>query len=219
VEANLAAAKLRLGEVKLIGNSHAHFDHAGGIAALQKRTGATVLASARSAEALRTGCPTADDPQAGFGCAVNGFPPVTGPMRVIQDGEVVRLGKVALTAHLTPGHTPGSTTWTWRACEGKRCLDLVYADSLTTVSAGDFRFTPMKSDLEATFDKVAKLPCDVLLTTHPDASDTLERLSSGTAKAGDPALRNQCAPYARRARRNLAKRIAKEAAASAATSP
>ena len=52
-------------------------------------------------------------------------------VRVVADNEVVRVGPLAITAHYTPGHTPGATTWTWQSCEGARCLNIVYADSLT----------------------------------------------------------------------------------------
>jgi metallo-beta-lactamase class B len=173
VKASLASVGLKLSDVKLIASSHTHFDHAGGIAELQKETGATVLASKRSSEALRAGCPNSDDPQAAFGCKANGFPPVTGPIRIIGDGEVVKLGNVELSAHLTPGHTPGSTTWTWKSCEGKRCLDIVYADSLNPVSADGFQFRPIASAFRVSIAKVASMPCDVLLSAHPDASDTV----------------------------------------------
>src|SRR2546430_1694553 len=79
-------------------------------------------ASARGAEALERGGPVADDPQAGLG-AVMALPPVKG-VSVVKDGQTLRVGPLAVTTHLTPGHTPGSTTWTWRSCEGTRCLDV-----------------------------------------------------------------------------------------------
>jgi metallo-beta-lactamase class B len=212
VKASLAAAGLRLADVKLIGNSHAHFDHAGGIAVLQRESGAKVMASARSAEVLRTGCPTPDDPQAAFGCPKYGFPPVREPILPIRDGEVIKLGGVELTAHLTPGHTPGSTTWTWRSCEGARCLNIVYADSLNPVSGEGFRFEPIAGTFKASIATVAALPCDVLLTPHPDASDTLERLSSPDGGGRpDPAHAGQCAAYAAQARAKLEARLASEA--------
>lgn len=212
VKQSLAAAGLKLSDVKLIGNSHTHFDHAGGIAGLQRESGATVMASPRSAEALRSGCPNPDDPQAGFGCETNGFPKVKDPIRVIHDGEVIHLGRVALTAHCTSGHTPGSTSWTWRSCEGNRCLDIAYADSLTPVAAEGFRFSTVARTLEASIAAVAKLPCDVLLAPHPDATDTVERLSA-RADGGrvDPVKRGQCEEYAATAKARLTARLADDA--------
>jgi metallo-beta-lactamase class B len=210
INASLASAGLKLSQVKLIASSHVHYDHAGGIAALQRDSGATVLASPPSAQALRAGCPTADDPQAGFGCEVNGFPPVTGPIRELRDEQVVKLGNAELRPHFTPGHTPGSTTWTWKSCEGSRCLNMVYADSLTAVSADGFRFSTIARAFHASIAKVSALPCDVLLSPHPDASETVERLSARDGGRPDPATPGQCEEYARRARAKLDVRLSSE---------
>jgi metallo-beta-lactamase class B len=162
----------RTEDVKVIVSSHAHYDHVGGIAALQRLSGAIVAASPAGATALERGLPTDDDPQFAFGFAVNHFPAVKN-VRVVKDGEVVRVGDVAITAHLTPGHTPGSTTWTWRSCEGTTCKNIVYADSLNAVSAPSFRFTgdaksPSRIDaFRKSIATIRALPCDVLLTVHP----------------------------------------------------
>ena len=126
IDRHIRRLGFRTEDVKLIVNSHAHFDHAGGIHALQHASGATVAASASGARALRQGEPTADDPQYGFGRPSNAFPAVS-KVRVVRDGETLQVGPLSVTAHLTPGHTPGSTTWTWKSCEGSRCRDIVYA--------------------------------------------------------------------------------------------
>src|SRR5262249_52001989 len=155
--------------IRLIVNSHAHFDHAGGIAALQRASGAVVAASAAGARALERGEPLPEDPQYGFGRKSTEFPAVA-RVRVAADGETLRVGDLALTAHHTQGHTPGSTTWTWRSCEGTHCLDLVYADSLNAVSSPGFRFTDHPELIEQfrrSIAKVKSLPCDVLLSVHP----------------------------------------------------
>lgn len=140
IDANIRALGFRTTDVKLILTSHAHFDHVGGVAALQRYTGATVAGSAPSARALALGHPTPDDPQYEAGASVQDFPAVA-RVRTVEDKETLRLGRVAITAHHTPGHTPGATSWTWQSCEGTRCLDMVYADSLTAISAPGFRFT------------------------------------------------------------------------------
>ena len=140
IDANIRKLGFKTEDVKLIVNSHGHYDHAGGIAALQRASGATVAASPSGADALQRGENTTDDPQYGFGKADNGFPPVKN-VKVIKDSEVLRVGNVAITAVFTPGHTPGSTTWTWRSCEGTNCLNMVYADSISAVSAPGFKFT------------------------------------------------------------------------------
>lgn len=212
VQASLVAGGMKLSDVKLIGNSHTHFDHAGGIAAIQRESGATVMVSRRSANALRSGCPNSDDPQAGFGCGSNGFPQVRGPIKIIHDGEVIHLGNVALTAHLTPGHTPGGTTWSWRSCEETRCLNMVYADSLNPVSSDKFHFAPIARTLEGSIAKLEALPCDVLLSAHPDGSATVNRLSAPEdGGRPDPAAPGQCQQYAAHARTKLKARLAQEA--------
>src|SRR5262249_58336920 len=93
--------------------------------------------------------------------------PAVKRVQVVKDGETLRVGPIAVTAHLVPGHTPGSTTWTWRSCEGTRCLDLVYADSLNAVSSPEFRFTDhpgLVEQFRRSIAKVQGLTCDILLS-------------------------------------------------------
>jgi metallo-beta-lactamase class B len=217
IDANIRRLGFRTEDVRLIVTSHAHFDHAGGIAALQRASGATVAASAKAARALASGGPTADDPQYGLGVAFNGFPAVKN-VRVVGGGETVRAGGLAITAHLTPGHTPGSTTWTWRSCEASRCLDMVYADSLSAVSADDFKFTAIGDGgayvaaFRRSLETIATLPCDILLTPHPSASGMDEKLKRRTAAPGVDAFVDPkaCRAYSDNAARALDQRLAEE---------
>jgi metallo-beta-lactamase class B len=217
IEQNLLTLGFRLRQIKVIANSHAHFDHAGGIAALQRASGATVVASAAGAKALEAGMPTADDPQIGFGPKFHAFPPVSS-VKVVADREVVRVGPLAVTAHYTPGHTPGSTTWTWQSCEGTRCLNMVYADSLTAVSAPGFRFTgdantPSRIDaFRESIARIEQLPCDIMLSTHPSFSDVEGKLRRRAGQpASDPFIDPKaCRAYAATARTRLDARIAEE---------
>lgn len=224
VLAGIRALGFRPGDVRLVLNSHAHYDHAGGIAALQRATGAAVAMSAASARALRAGAVGPDDPQYGLPGA---FPPVR-RVRVLAEGETVRVGPLALTAVATPGHTPGGTSWTWTSCEGRggarRCLTFVYADSQTPVSAGGFSFTRSRAYPAALADfargqrALDTLRCDVLVTPHPEASGLWDRLaardSARAASAGGPALVDPegCRRYAAAARARVARRVAEEAA-------
>jgi metallo-beta-lactamase class B len=215
IAANIQALGFHLEDVKLILNSHDHFDHAGGIAELQRLTGATVAASRSSASVLEHGTSAPDDPQYGVLAAYPAVPRV----RVIADGEVVTVGPLALTAHATPGHTPGGTTWTWRSCEGARCYDVVYADSQTPVSADDFHFTRNTTypaalrDFEKGFATLESLPCDILLTPHPDASGLWQRVAARDAGSATALVNTQaCKDFAAAARRTLAKRVEAEGA-------
>jgi len=201
-----------LAELRWILNSHAHFDHAGGIAALQRWSGATVIASRRGAEALQAGDAAPEDPQAGFG-AFNQFPKVA-EVQVVADQQTLRLGQLSITAHYTPGHTPGGTTWSWPACDANGdCLDVVYVDSLSAVSTDDYRFLDhpaVVADLRASIARVAQLPCDVAISTHPQAVDLFRRQAEDRLRDVDA-----CRRLAETAERGLSERLQREAAAPA----
>jgi metallo-beta-lactamase class B len=209
---NIEALGFRIQDVKLILNSHAHSDHAGGIAALQRMSGAKVIASASGAKALREGHVVSDDPQY--------YPKSTLPrvaaVDIVGDGETVSVGNLRLKAIYTPGHTPGGTTWTWQSCEDGRCLNVVYADSLNAYSNDTFRFTgnATQPDLSASFnasiDKVRKLACDVIVPVHPDATDLFERAANRSAK-GNPFIdANSCRSYVEAPQKLLDKRLMQE---------
>lgn len=225
IEANIRRLGFKVEDIKYILNSHAHFDHAGGIAALQRDSGATVVASASGVQGLKLGHAVPDDPQYGYVQEGAKAPPVTGPTREMRDGDVLRLGGVEVTAHDTFGHTPGSTSWTWKSCEDGRCLNLVYADSLNSISAPGFHYLAdaTHGDLSARFRasirKVAALPCDILITAHPDVSGLDRKLQQVQPQAGpDPFVDPQaCRAYAARAETMLDARIAQEKAAASAS--
>lgn len=174
IDANIRTLGFKTEDVKLILNGHTHYDHAGGLSALQRFTGAPVATGKAGVRALEQGKPTPDDPQVGF--ANNAFPPVR-RVRGVADGEVLTVGNVAITAHATPGHTPGGTTWTWRSCEGSRCLDVVYADSLSAIAAPGYRFTgdathpSIVDSFRRSITRVAELPCDIMIAAHPSVAD------------------------------------------------
>ncbi len=192
IDANIKALGFRTTDIKLILTSHAHYDHVGGVRSMQRFTRASVAASARTAEALKLGHPTADDPQFGTDPSVS-FPPIATDLRVVKDGETLRVGNIAITAHYTPGHTPGATSWTWQSCEGARCLAMAYVDSLTAVSNEGFKFTGDRThpSIVDTFRNslrtASRLPCDVLLTTHPSASGMDDKVKQRAQGGGaDP---------------------------------
>ncbi|RDS82396.1 subclass B3 metallo-beta-lactamase [Dyella psychrodurans] len=216
IEANIRELGFRISDVRWILNSHAHSDHAGGIAELQRASGAQVLASAAGAHAMELGGADPNDPQ--YGTAPT-YPPVH-HVRVVADGETLHLGDVDITAHYTPGHTPGSTSWTWRTCEGGTCLNIAYADSLTAISNPHYRFTDAAAhphrveDFRRAIATVAALPCDILLTPHPGASDFWERMKRREAGTQpDPLVdQNACKAYAATAEKDLDARLDKERA-------
>ena len=215
IDANIRKLGFRTQDVRLIVNSHGHYDHAGGIAALQRASRSAVAASPSGASALRRGENTEDDPQYGFGRDANGFPPIEN-VQVIRDNEVLRVGNLEITANFTPGHTPGSTAWAWKACEGLKCLDMVYADSLTAVSAPGFKYTD-SSDLVNAFrrsiSRMAELPCDIVISTHPSATNLDAKIRKRAEMKGsdpDPFVDHGCKALAATAMKGLEARIAEE---------
>jgi metallo-beta-lactamase class B len=220
IAASIRELGFRIEDVKLILNSHVHFDHAGGVAELQRLSGARVAATASSARVLQDGRPGQDDPQYGLIPAIKPVPSV----QVVQDGETLRVGTLAITAIATPGHTPGGTSWSWKSCADGRCADMVYADSVSAVSADGFQFTRsttypgVLADFEKTFAALRAAPCDILLTPHPEASDLWRRKErrerdAAPADGVDPLIDTAaCRRYAEVASERLAKRLADERA-------
>ena len=205
---NIRQLGFKLRDIKYLLMSHEHFDHVGGIAKLQRLSGATLVASAPAAKVFETGAASADDPQAGIN---KPFPPAT-VGRVIGDNGEVRLGNLMLTAMATPGHTPCALSCRWVSCDGGVCRTIVYADSLTPVSRDDYRFSDHPATVaafRASIAKVAASPCEILLTPHPSASHMRERLALGRPLF-DP---DACKAYAAQLTANLDQRLAKEAAA------
>jgi len=189
VAANIRTMGFKLEDVKYILSSHSHEDHAGGISGLQKLTGATVLAGTANVEAMRTGVSPKIDPQFGSLSNFGGSAKVRG----VNDGEVIKLGPLAVTAHSTPGHTAGGTTWSWQSCEGKQCKNVVFVDSVTAVSADNYRFTDhpeVVAQLRGSFTTIDGLACDIAIAAHPEVNDMWGRqqraVREGSAAYIDP---------------------------------
>ncbi len=212
IVANIRSLGFRVEGVKIIVNSHVHFDHAGGIAELQRLSGARVYASRWSATVMKTGTVAHDDPQYGV---ISPILPVRN-VTELHNGETLTLGPIKLTAHITAGHTPGGTSWTWHSCEADLCYEMVYADSLTPVSAPGFHFTQdaqLIRGFENSFAFLETTPCDILLTPHAEASDFWHRVAGHRSGVKpDPLVdRGACRRLAEKARGELAIREQEEA--------
>jgi metallo-beta-lactamase class B len=214
IVANIRSLGFRIEDVKIIVNSHVHFDHAGGIEELQRLSGAGVMARQWSANVMRKGGVGRGDPQYG---AVAKIAPIKN-VQELRDGDSLRVGVIVMTTHLTAGHTPGGTSWTWKSCEGKICRDMVFADSLTPVSSEGFRFTKSREypkaleDFEKSFAFFEAVPCDILITTHPEVSGLWDRVDA--RKRGvtpDPMVDSgACRQLAKHGHELLRERLAKE---------
>jgi metallo-beta-lactamase class B len=204
---NIRRLGFRLTDVKYLLHSHEHYDHVGGLAKLQRLTGAQLIASTAAVAVLNSGKAGEDDPQYGMNPAF----PAAHVDRTVRDGEQIRLGNTVLVATATPGHTPGALTWHWGSCQGGVCRQIVYADSLTPVSSKTYRFSDHPAYLAAyrsSIAKVAALDCDILLTPHPSASHMIDRLALGKSLENPSA----CRDYAAGLTKQLDDRLAKEAA-------
>ena len=207
IAANIRRLGYRVEDIRFMLHSHEHPDHVGGIAKLQRLSGATLISSVPAKKVLESGTLSADDPQSG---TLRPFPPAS-VGRTIVDGQEVRLGNLMLTAMATPGHTPGALSWRWVSCDGGVCRTIVYADSLSPVSSPNYRFSEHPQYLaayRASIAKIAASPCEILVTPHPGAGKMPERFALGKALFDE----NACKDYAAQRTKDLDERLAKEAA-------
>ena len=210
IAAHIRKLGFKLEDIRYILVSHEHFDHAGGIAELQALSGATVITSPAAKLVLASGKADKGDPQ--FGYNLPDMQPLA-PIRAVRDGDTVELGTLSIKANYTPGHTQGGISWTWKAVENGRAMNMVYADSLNAIAGPGFRYSAntlypnAKPDIERSIARVAALPCDILVTAHPDAVDLIERQAKGKAALVDPGA---CQRYAETGRARLAKTLAEE---------
>ncbi|NIJ08331.1 metallo-beta-lactamase class B [Sphingomonas vulcanisoli] len=204
IEANIRALGFSLKDVKFILSTEPHWDHASGMAALARDSGATVIASAAAAPVLR-GAVDPGDPQG----ALEPYP-APPRIRTVRDGEAIELGGTTIVPRATPGHTSGSMSWTWRACEGGACKAMVFASSLTAVAGTGYRFSdPAHASRVAmfrtTFARMRGLPCDILITAHPEQSGIDKKIAAKDFV--DPAA---CRTYAGAMEKRLDDQIAGE---------
>jgi metallo-beta-lactamase class B len=151
-------------QVKLLISTHAHLDHAGGFAQLKRETGAPLLASQLDGALMARGG------KGDFGLGdMAPYPPVT-PDRTVVDGQKVSLGGWTLTAHLTPGHTRGCTTWTFPVTVAGMVRQGLVLCSNSVLSmyrlAGKESYPGIAADYETSYATWRRLPCEVFLGSH-----------------------------------------------------
>lgn len=181
IERHIAALGFKMHDVKYLVNSHAHYDHAGGLAQLQRASGAKLVASRGDASTLSSGF------QSSYGAGWDSHFPAAHVDRIIDSGGVVQVGPVTLTAVVTPGHTKGCTTWTMPVTENGRTYHVVFYCSTSIPGyrlTGNKEYPQIASDYEHSFAVLEKLPCDVFLSNHSEFFDMKEKLAR--QKPGEP---------------------------------
>jgi glyoxylase-like metal-dependent hydrolase (beta-lactamase superfamily II) len=177
IERSIIARGVRMRDVKVLLLSHAHFDHAGGLAALKRASGARLAAGAGDRAALESGVPPGET---SYG--VIRFPAVKVD-RAMRDGERVTLGGVTLTAVATPGHTPGCTSWSLRLRQAGKPVDVLFACSVTVAGnrlVGNRRYPGIVGDFRRSFTRLGAMSADVVLPFHPESVDLMARRARGT---------------------------------------
>ena len=165
IKANIAKLGFKVSDVKLMLNTHAHLDHAGGFAELKKDTGAQLIAGERDKPLLEGGYYPGQETAKELA-----FPPVKVD-RTVKDGDVVKLGDVVLTAHATPGHSPGCTSWMLDVKDGETVRSAIIFCS-ATVALNRLVSSPtypgIVEDYKTTFAWARGVKPEVFLAPHPE---------------------------------------------------
>lgn len=168
-------------DVKILLNSHAHFDHSGGLAKLKEVTGARLIATEKDQSALEGGFYLGSEDDHSMDA-----PPVTVDAN-IADGETVSLGDTTLTAKLTPGHTRGCTSWWMTVEEAGAPYEVLFFCSATVAAnrlAPDPQYEGIVADYQHTFEITKDWTPDVFLTNHPEFAGLWQ--ARARQVAGDP---------------------------------
>ena len=193
IMASIAKLGFDIHDVKILLNSEPHYDHAGGLAELQRASGAELWASERSADVIAAGggeeASTFPVVKVLYWLGLTRYPAARVDHR-FADGDTIRLGGTVLTAHITPGHTRGCTTWSFPVRDGDRTLNVVHRCSLTLLPGMRLvepqRYPGIRADFERTFRTLRGLPVDIWITAHAREFGRYRKFSQRTG-AADPA--------------------------------
>lgn len=166
IKKSIETLGFKFSDTKILLVSHGHFDHCAGSAEIKRLTGAKYEVMDADVSVVESGGKT------DFHYAADKsmrFPP-TKVNRILHDGDTVSLGGTTLTAHLTAGHTKGTTTWTMNEVEAGRTLHVVIVGS-PNVNPGyklvaNKTYPQIASDYRHGFQVLKNLPCDIFLGAH-----------------------------------------------------
>jgi metallo-beta-lactamase class B len=166
IRASIESLGFKFSDIKILLISHAHWDHDAGSALIKKLTGAKYMVMDADVSVVESGGKS--DFQ--YSNDASTFYPPTKVDRVLHDGDQVKLGEAVLTAHLTPGHTKGCTTWTMRVKDNSRAYDVVIVGSPNVNPGyklfGNTLYPEIAEDFERTFRVLKSLSCDYFLGAH-----------------------------------------------------
>ncbi len=180
IEASITKLGFRLADVKILLVSHAHWDHNAGSALVKERTGAKYMVMEPDVAVTEDGGKS----DFFYGKSQGSLYRPTKVDRVLHDGDEVKLGGTVLTAHLTPGHTRGCTTWTMKVREGNKTYDVVIVGS-PNVNAGfklvnNSVYPAIADDYQRTFRVLKAMPCDIFLGAHGDYYELERKFARST---------------------------------------
>ena len=185
IQANVAKLGFKVSDIKILLNTQAHYDHAGGFAKMKALTGARLMITEQDASIVEAGG------RGDFVLAEDEyrFPPVKVDRR-LRDGDQVKLGGVTLTARLTAGHTKGCTTWTFDAVDRGRTYHVVVLGGLSILSGtrvtGMPTYPTIESDYERTYEILKRMPVDIFLGAHAAYFDGVKKAERLRAQPDGP---------------------------------
>ncbi|MGY3692400.1 metallo-beta-lactamase class B [Bradyrhizobium sp. USDA 3240] len=211
IKDNIAKLGFKEGDIKIILNTHAHLDHTGGFAEIKQETGAQLIAGERDKPLLEGGYYPGDENNADLA-----FAPVKVD-RTVKEGDKVTLGDVTLTAHTTPGHSPGCTSWEMTVKDGSQQRNVLFFCSGTVALnrlVGRPTYSGIVDDYRSTFAKVKAMKVDVLLGPHPEVYDMQAKRAEMKDGAPNPFVKpGENATYVAGLEQDFDKQLAKQTAA------
>ena len=211
IKDNIAKLGFKVSDIKLILNSHAHLDHTGGFAEIKKETGAQLVAGERDKPLLEGGYYPGDEKNQDLA-----FPAVKVD-RTVKEGDKVTLGDVTLTAHATPGHSPGCTSWEMSAKDADQTREVLFFCSGTVALnrlVGQPTYPGIVDDYRATYAKAKAMKIDVLLGPHPEVYGMQAKRAQMKDGAPNPFVKpGELATYITGLSDDFDKQLAKQTAA------
>ncbi|MFB6416103.1 MULTISPECIES: BJP family subclass B3 metallo-beta-lactamase [Bradyrhizobium] len=211
IKDNIAKLGFKVADIKIVLNSHAHLDHTGGFAEIKKETGAQLVAGERDKPLLEGGYYPGEEKNEDLT-----FPPVKVD-RTVKEGDKVTLGDATLTAHATPGHSPGCTSWEMTVGDGDQNRQVLFFCSGTVALnrlVGQPTYPGIVDDYRATYVKAKAMKIDVLLGPHPEVYGMQAKRAQMKDGAPNPFVKpGELATYVTGLSEEFDKQLAKQTAA------